>query len=323
MRPLNLLSIVAPAYNERENLRAFSERVRAAVDELGCDWELILVDDGSTDGSREILERLHRSDSRIKALCLSRNFGHEPASTAGLEAARGDAVVLLDADLQDPPELIPELVAAWRTGCDLVSAVRASRSGDGWLKRATAYGFYRVMNRLTRWEFPADTGNYRLIDRAVLDAFLACEERARLVRALTAWTGFRQGTVEFDRPPRHFGESKYSAARMVSLGLTAVTTYSNDPLRIASLIGLVLTPTAFAALVALVGAAALGNPVPITAFILASVWFLGGVHCLLLGIIGEYLGKVAIEARRRPLYFVTARIGIERHGGASNDPLVR
>ena len=312
MRALNLLSVVAPAYNERENIEVFCTRVREALGPLGCDWEIILVDDGSTDGSEDVLRLLHAGDSRIKALRLSRNFGHEPACTAGLEAARGDAVVLLDADLQDPPELIPELVAAWRDGAEVVGAVRASREGEGALKRGLAFSFYRVMNWLTRWEFPKDAGNYRLIDRKVLDAFLACGERARLVRALTAWTGFRQATVEFDRPPRLHGHTKYNWVRMISLGLTAVTTYTNDPLRIASLIGLVITPTAFLAGLILLLAALVGYSVSLGAFALVSVWFVGGLQCLLLGIIGEYLGKVAIEARRRPLYFVSERVGIER-----------
>ena len=312
MRPLNLLSIVAPAYNERENLGAFVSRVRAAVEPLGCDWEIIVVDDGSTDGSDDVLRALHAEDARIKALRLSRNFGHEPASTAGLEAARGDAVILLDADLQDPPELIPDLVTAWRTGCEVVSAVRTSRNGEGVLKRVTAHAFYRVMDRLTRWDFPTDAGNYRLIDRKALDAFLACGERARLVRALTAWTGFQQGTVEFDRPARTHGRTKYNWVRMISLGLIAVTTYSNDPLRVASVIGVVIAPLAALAGLALILAALAGYGVSMGAFALVSVWFLGGVQCILLGIIGEYLGKVAIEARHRPLYFVTERVGIDK-----------
>jgi len=311
MRPLNLLSIVTPAYNERENIEAFCARVRAAVEPLGCDWEIIVVDDGSTDGTDEVLRRLNAEDNRIKALRLSRNFGHEPAATAGLAAARGDAVVLLDADLQDPPELIPEMVAAWRTGADIVSAVRASREGDGFLKRATAYSFYRVMNRLTRWDFPRDTGNYRLLDRKALDAFLACGERLRLVRALTAWTGYRQATVEFDREMRTAGRTKYNWVRMISLALIAMTTYTNDPLRIASIIGVVITPVAVLAGLGLILAVLAGYTVSLGAFALVSVWFLGGIQCILLGIIGEYLGKVAIEARRRPLYFVAEKMGLE------------
>lgn len=315
MKPLNLLSIVAPAHNECDNLEGFCARVREVLEPLGCGWELIVVDDGSTDATHEVLRRLHEQDARIKALRLSRNFGHEPASTAGLEAARGDAVILLDADLQDPPELIPDLVAAWRTGADIVNAVRVSRDGEGLLKRGTAYAFYRVMDRLTRWDFPADAGNFRLMDRKVLDAFLACEERLRLVRALTAWTGFTQVSVEFERATRHHGRSKYNWRRMISLGLIAVTTYSNDPLRIASVLGLMITPLAFVAIIALIAAALAGYPVSIAAFALVSVWFMGGVQCLLMGIIGEYLGKIAIEARRRPLYFVAERLGVETGDG--------
>jgi glycosyltransferase involved in cell wall biosynthesis len=319
-----LISVVVPILNEEENLLPLYERTSALLQELEADWELILVDDGSTDRSREVIRELHERDTRVKGLFLSRNFGHEIASTAGLDAARGDAVILMDADLQDPPEIIPQLVEKWQEGYEIVSAQRARRSGESIFKRATAHLFYRFMNFLIGWELPRDTGDFRLMDRAALDAFLQCRERNRFVRALTAWTGFRHTTVGFERAPRRAGKTKYGAFRLLELAITSTTSFSVAPLRIASIVGLSLMALALIAIAVIVVQKLTGYTQPRGyAFLLVSIWFLGGVQCLLIGIVGEYIGRTYVESQHRPLYFVRERLGIAEDSGTqktSSDP---
>lgn len=312
MNDRKLLSVVVPAFNEEENLEPLFERVAGVAEGLDLDWELILVDDGSVDRSRELMRDLHGRDSRVKAVFLSRNFGHEIASTAGLDAARGDAVVLMDADLQDPPETIVDLVEKWREGFEVVSAQRSSRAGESLFKRASAHVFYRIMNRLVGWNLPRDTGDFRLMDRAALDAFLRCREQNRFVRALVAWTGFRHTTVGFDRDTRRAGKTKYGLWKLVSLAATSVTGFSVAPLRMAFWLGLFLLFLSFAAIaVIVVQKFGRGFEVPGYAFLMASIWFLGGIQCLLVGIVGEYVGRIYVESRRRPLYFVRGTVGID------------
>ena len=316
MSDSKLLSVVVPVFNEEENLTLLYERTSAVLQELQTEWELILVDDGSTDGSREVIRQLHGRDSRVKAIFLSRNFGHEIASTAGLDAAQGDAVILMDADLQDPPEVISQLVEKWRQGYEIVSAQRVRRGGVSIFRKVTAHLFYRFMNFLIGWELPRDTGDFRLMDSSVLDAFRQCRERNRFVRALTAWTGFRQTTVGFERTPRHAGKTKYSVFKLLELAITSTTSFSVAPLRIAFVVGLSLLLLSFVAIVIIVVQKFLGYTAPGYAFLLVSLWFLGGVQCMLIGIVGEYMGRTYVESRQRPLYFVRERLGITPPSGS-------
>lgn len=309
VRTLRRLSVVAPAYNEAANLIVLAERLQEVLGGLGCDWEIVIVDDGSTDDTAELLRSLHGCDSRIRGVLLSRNFGHEAAVTAGIDAARGDAVVLMDADLQDPPELIAAFVAKWREGYDIVAAQRTSREGDSAAKRLGAFLFYRFMNRIVRWDFPQDIGNFRLMDRAAVEALKRCPERSRFVRALTAWTGFRQTSVPFDRARRHAGKTKYTTRKTAALAVASITSFSYAPLRAAAVIGLALAAPAGLALGYMTVRALLGSPPGMGAALLASVWFLGGLQCFLLGIAGEYIGRIYTEARQRPLYIVREAIG--------------
>lgn len=303
-----LLSIVVPAYNEEGNLRPLYDRIVPAMVSTGYDWELIVVDDGSVDGTVDAIRVLHAADPRVKGVLLSRNFGHEIASTAGLDAARGDAIVLIDADLQDPPEMIPDLVAKWKEGYDIVSAQRTFREGEALLKRASAYLFYRLLYFLVDWRLPLDTGDFRLISRVALDAFLECRERNRFVRALVAWAGFRQTVVPFDRAPRYAGKTKYNFWRQFGLAVTAVTSFSVSPLRVAIWAGVaMLSIGLLGGLVAV--AATLSGGAMAHAFLFVSLWLIGGVQCILIGIAGEYIGRIHVESQRRPLYFVREYLG--------------
>ncbi len=322
MNNRQLLSIVVPVFNEEDNLTPLYDRIVSAVDGLDLDWELILVDDGSTDASRSVMHNLHERDPRVKALFLSRNFGHEIASTAGLDAARGDAVVLMDADLQDPPETIPTLVEQWHAGFDVVNAQRASREGESVFKRVSAYMFYRVMNWLVGWELPRDTGDFRLMSRPALDAFLRCREHNRFVRGLVAWTGFRQTAVRFNRGTRHAGKTKYGLWKLVGLAMTSVTGFSVAPLRMAFWLGVFLLALSFTAIAVIVVQKFVRDfEVPGYAFLMVSIWFLGGIQCLLVGIVGEYVGRIYVESRRRPLYFVRGSLGLDLSGTHRDKPV--
>ena len=307
------LSVVCPVRNERENLPGLFEQLRAALTETSLAWEIIFIDDGSTDGSGQTIRELHAEDSRVRGIFLSRNFGHEAAATAGIDHATGDAVVLMDADLQDPPSLIPALVDKWREGNDIVCAQRTLRHKESAFKRASAYCFYRMMTFLVGWNLPADTGNFRLMNRAAVEAFRNCPERNRFVRALVAWTGFQQATVPFERPPRQAGQTKYGAWHMLALALTSVTSFSVAPLRIATAIGLLVVPLATLTVLGIIVGRLLGATVPVNVVVVASIWFFGGLQCLLVGIVGEYIGRIYIETQHRPIYVVRERIGGQEH----------
>ncbi len=303
------VSVVCPVFNEGENLPELYDQLRTALDATALPWEILFVDDGSTDGSGETIQQLHGADSRVRGILLSRNFGHEAAATAGIELAEGDAVILMDADLQDPPSLVPALVEKWREGYDIVCAQRTARHEESAFKRASAYLFYRIMTVLVGWNLPADTGNFRLMNRAAVEAFRSCPERNRFVRALVAWTGFRQTTVPFERPPRQAGKSKYRTWQMVALALTSVTSFSVAPLRIATAIGLLVVPFATLTVLGILVGRLFGAPVPVNVVVVASIWFFGGLQCLLVGIVGEYIGRIYIEAQHRPIYIVRQQLG--------------
>jgi glycosyltransferase involved in cell wall biosynthesis len=306
-----LLSVVVPCYNEEGNLEPLVQRLTEVLEALAAPFEVVFVDDGSQDGTLESLRAIRARDGRIKFLSLSRNFGHEAASTAGLRHASGDAVILMDADLQDPPEVIPELVEKWKEGFELVFATRDSREGEGWMKRATSALFYRIMRRVVKFDFPTDTGDFRLMSRPVVNGFLLMPERNRFVRGMVAWTGFQWTSVRYQRAARHSGNTNYGFRELVSLALDAFTGFSAVPLRIVSLIGLCVTVLAAAGTLWIVlNKLLLGLDIPGYAFLATGVLFLGGVQILLLGTIGEYVGRIYVETQRRPLYLIRDMEGL-------------
>lgn len=299
------ISIVVPFHNEAENVAPLHDRLVAVLDAAGEDWELVCVNDGSRDDTLIRLVALAARDSRVRVLDLSRNFGKEAALTAGLDHARGDAAIPLDADLQDPPEIIPELLAKWREGYEVVNAVRATREGDGLLKRFTAHGFYRVMNKLSHVDIPADTGDFRLISRPALDALKRLPERRRFMKGLFAWVGFRTAAVTYKRAPRHAGRTTWNYWKLWNLALEGITSFSSAPLRLASYLGFAVSLLAFVyALVTIFDKLVYGNAVKGYPSMMVALLFLGGVQLLALGVIGEYLGRLYEESKQRPVYLV-------------------
>jgi glycosyltransferase involved in cell wall biosynthesis len=300
------ISVVAPVYNEETVLPAFLARARAALDVTGLSWEIIFADDGSKDATAELIRAYHRQDPRIGLVSLSRNFGKEIALTAGIDHARGRAVVLIDADLQDPPELIADLVARWKEGYDVVYARRTSRAGETNLKRLTAHMFYRVINQVADQPIPADVGDFRLMSRRAVDALSQLRERHRFMKGLFSWIGFRQIEVPYARAPRAAGQTKWNYWRLWNLSIEGITSFSIWPLQIASYFGFVI---AFLAVVYgvffILRTIILSNPVPGYPSLLVVVLFLGGVQLITLGIIGEYIGRIFNETKERPLYLVS------------------
>ncbi|HSR47540.1 MAG TPA: glycosyltransferase family 2 protein [Anaerolineales bacterium] len=302
---LPVFSIVAPVYNEVESLPVLWRRVRAVMEKLGGAWELIIVDDGSTDGSTEAIERLAEQDKRVRPVIFARNFGHQIAVTAGLDYSRGQAVIIIDADLQDPPELLPELVAKWREGFEVVYAVRAEREGESWFKRTTASVFYRLVYRITDVRIPLDTGDFRLLDRRVVDTLDEMRERHRFLRGMSAWVGYRQVGVSYKRAARFAGETKYPFRKMLRLALNAITSFSHFPLQIATYLGFICAGLSAASILAVVILRLSGNQAFFgQASTLIAVLFLGGIQLISLGLLGEYLGRVYDEVKGRPLYVV-------------------
>jgi polyisoprenyl-phosphate glycosyltransferase len=300
-----VFSVVIPMYNEAEIVGEMHRRLVVVMTELGAPWEAIYINDGSRDASLQIVEMLRHADSHIAVVNLSRNFGKEIATTAGLDHARGDAVIVIDADLQDPPEVIPRLVAAWRAGFDTVYAKRRLRDGDGWVKKATAAAFYRVMRNLGEVPLPENVGDFRLMSRRVVDAVQQMREQHRFMKGLFAWVGFPSTAVLYDRAPRAAGRTKWSLWKLWNLAIEGITGFSVGPLKLATYLGLAV------ALFAVVFGAQLilrtlifGNPVAGYPSLMAVVLFLGGTQLVTLGIIGEYLGRVFNETKRRPLYLV-------------------
>jgi glycosyltransferase involved in cell wall biosynthesis len=304
-----LLSVVASMYEERATVAAFHARVCAALRELP--FELLVVDDGSTDGTAEELARLAAEDPRVKVVTLSRNFGHQPALTAGLEHARGDVVVMLDGDLQDPPEVIPTMLDAWSRGADVVYAVRELRAGETRLKLLTARWFYRLFARLAPIGLEPESGDFRLMDRRALDALLAMPERNRFLRGMTVWIGFTQTAVPYQREARAAGSTKFTLGRMLRFSGDAIASFSHAPLQAATLLGFAFSVLAFLAIpLAVVARYAniyeRGIPTTIVLILL-----LGGIQLITVGIIGEYVGRIYDEVKRRPLYVVRERVNVE------------
>jgi len=302
------LTVVIAAYNEQAALPAMHQRLTAVLDRMTLSTRVLYVDDGSRDDTWAVLEAIAGHDSRVGLLRLSRNFGKELALTAGLDHARdADAVVVLDADGQDPPELIPEFVAKWREGFDVVYGTRDVREGESWLKRITAAAFYRVMTRLSHTEVPRDTGDFRLLSRRVLDALGQMRERRRFMKGLFAWVGFRQCAIVYRRQPRMAGASKFNYWKLWNFALDGITSFSTVPLRITTYVGLLTALVALLYGVWIIARTLLhGDPVPGYPSLMTVVLFLGGVQLIALGLIGEYLGRLYDEAKQRPLYLIAA-----------------
>ena len=300
------ISIVVPFLNEKENLPVLLERVKATFANRGEAWELVLVDDGSTDGSAEWAVEQARADRRVRVVRLSRNFGHQLAITAGLDRADGDAVAVMDADLQDPPETIGAMVDKWREGNDVVYAIRRSRAGETWTKKFLAAAFYRVFRRLAKVDVPMDAGDFRLVDRKVVDALKEMRELHRFMRGLTCWVGFRQGAVEYDRAARHAGETKYPVWKSARLAFDAITSFSGSPLRWIVVLGLGVCGIAALWVLYVMAQAVLrpGSMQPGWASTIAVMVFLGGVQLVSIGMLGQYVSRIFEEGKRRPLYLV-------------------
>ncbi|MFM8333681.1 MAG: glycosyltransferase family 2 protein [Candidatus Methylumidiphilus sp.] len=308
--PVPAISVVSPFYNEAQGLAEFIRQVSAVLDSLNLaeagGWEFILVNDGSRDESPAIAMALAAADTRIRVVSFSRNFGHEAASTAGLRYARGKAVVLIDADLQDPPSVIPDMYAKWREGYQIVYGVRASRQEETVLKKTTSWLFYRLMRRLANIDIPKDTGDFRLLDRRVVDAFNALPERNRFVRGLLCWTGFKATGVSFLRAPRFAGKSSYNYLKLINLAVDSITSFSTAPLKIATWLGATVATGAVLWILVVLWQYFFWSdyrPAGFT-FLYISILLLGGVQIFLIGLVGEYLARTYEEVQRRPIYIV-------------------
>jgi len=299
-------SIVAPIFNEIGCIQEFHKHVSDVMNSLNETWELVLVDDGSTDGSTDEIRELKKVDKNVQPVIFARNFGHQIAVTAGLDYARGDAVIIIDADMQDPPEVIPELIAKWKEGFEVVYAVRRKREGEGWFKLITASLFYRIIYRITDVKIPLDTGDFRLLDRKIVDVMGQMRERHRFLRGMAAWVGYRQIGVEYDRKERFSGKTKYPFSKMLKLALNAITSFSYFPLQIATYFGFISAGISIFA-IPVVAALRLSNQEALLgqATTLIAVLFLGGVQLITLGILGEYIGRIYDESKGRPLYIVS------------------
>ncbi|OAT79902.1 glycosyltransferase family 2 protein [Desulfotomaculum copahuensis] len=308
----HLISVVCPMYNEMDNITAFYERTVKVLTDTGQPFELICINDGSCDRTLDRLIALNQRDNRVKVIDLSRNYGKEIAMSAGIDYSRGEAVILIDADLQHPPEMIPALVEKWREGYDVVYATRSGQNGEPWLKRWTSHIFYKVINKLTSFDVPGDTGDFRLLDRKVVDALRQLHEQHRFMKGLFSWVGFRQTGVTYNQEPRHAGKSKWNYWQLCNLAIEGITSFSYTPLRFATFFGLVV---AFLSIVygiyLIIDTLLHGNPVPGYPSLMVMILFLGGVQLFTIGIIGEYIGRTYIETKKRPLYFVRSTRGFD------------
>jgi len=314
-----IYSIVAPIYDEVDNIGELYHRISEVMNGIGEPWEIVCVNDGSRDGSHKALDDLYEQHpDTVRVVHFSRNFGHQIAVTAGMDYASGQAVILIDADLQDPPELIPQMIEHWRSGYDVVYAVRHKREGDSWLKKTLASAFYRVINSITNVDIPLDTGDFRLMDRRVVDAVDSMSEQHRFIRGMVSWVGFEQDGITYDRSKRHSGETKYPLRKQLRFAWDGITGFSYFPLQLATYLGfgiallsllsifLVIYLRGFTEIQFLEGQATT----------LIMVLFLGSVQLISLGIIGEYLGRIYNEVKDRPLYIVRETRGIQN----TNDP---
>ncbi len=297
-------SIIAPVFNEVETLPHFYERMVRVMEDIGEPFELLLINDGSTDDSYTVMQKLHKEDARVRIIDFSRNFGHQIAISAGLDYARGDAVIIIDSDLQDPPEVVAQLIARWKDGAEVVYAQRTQRAGETFFKLATAAAFYRLISRLTSINIPRDTGDFRLLDRSVVKALISMREHHRFMRGLSSWVGFRQVAVQYERHERYAGSTKYPLKKMIRFSLDAITSFSYVPLQLATSFGFFLAGLSLIGILAAVILRIFIGAIAGQASTLILVLFMGGIQLIFLGIIGEYLGRIYDEVRARPLYIV-------------------
>lgn len=310
-------SVVVPVFNEEEVLQETYRRLTQVMEGLASPYEIVFVDDGSTDRSPEILDRLALEDPRVRVIHFSRNFGHQAAITAGMDYARGEAVIVIDADLQDPPEVIPEMVAKWQEGYEVVYGKRAKREGETYFKRVTAALFYRFLRAMTEIDIPLDTGDFRLMDRKVVEVMKLLREKHRFIRGLVAWVGFRQVALEYVRHRRFAGTTKYPLRKMLKLAWDGITAFSHKPLKLAAYLGFALSFLSFVYLVVIVVLKLLGkSTVPGWASLAVINLFFSGIILIILGIMGEYLGRIYDEAKNRPLYVVDRVVASGEHDGA-------
>ncbi|HET8912096.1 MAG TPA: glycosyltransferase [Ktedonobacteraceae bacterium] len=302
--PVPMYSVVAPVYNEEETVRAFYERVTQVMSSTGESYELVLVNDGSRDRSFEILSAIHQEDPRVRVIDFSRNFGHQMAISAGLDYARGQAVAVIDSDLQDPPEVILEMIAKWKAGGEVIYARRATRKGETPFKIVTAAVFYRLIERITSVKIPRDTGDFRLMDRQVVNALIRMREQHRFMRGLSAWVGYRQEEVLYERHERYAGTTKYPFMKMLRFSTDAITSFSYIPLQIATTLGFILACLSLISIILAIILRIFVGAIVGQATTLILVLFMGGIQLIFLGVIGEYLGRIYDEVRARPLYLV-------------------
>ncbi|MEY3984484.1 MAG: hypothetical protein RL160_2043 [Bacteroidota bacterium] len=305
------ISVIVPCYNEEEVLLTTHQRLTEVLEKLqGYEYELIYVNDGSRDKTLPMLREIAQADRRVKLLSFSRNFGHQIAITAGLDYCSGEAAVVIDADLQDPPHLIADMVRSWEQGADVVYGKRRDREGETFFKLFTARLFYRFINRLADVDIPLDTGDFRLMNRKALDAFLKLRERHRFVRGMVAWVGFKQEALEYDREARFAGTTKYPFRKMMRLAFDAIMGFSNVPLRLASFVGFITSLLAFAGILyALYAKLFTNETVAGWTFLMIAILFIGGITLVVLGIIGEYIGRIYSEIKQRPLYLIQEQMG--------------
>jgi glycosyltransferase involved in cell wall biosynthesis len=311
--PKPIYSIIAPIFNESGNIQELYRRIRDVLDSTEESWEIILIDDGSTDDSADLIRQYADQDARVKPVIFARNFGHQIAVTAGLDYSQGDAVVIIDSDLQDPPEVILDLISKWKEGYQVVYAVRAEREGESWFKLFTASLFYRLISNITDVKIPLDAGDFRLFDRKVVNVLNQMRERHRFLRGMSTWVGFRQTGVPYRRAARQVGETKYPFRKMFRLAINAVTSFSYFPLQLATYIGFIAAGLSILSIPVVIAIRLWGTETPLLgqATTLIAVLFLGGAQLISLGILGEYIGRLYDEAKGRPLYIVLEAPGKE------------
>lgn len=305
-----LISILVPMYNESPSIEAFFSKITEVLSALPIAWEIVCVDDGSSDDTLALLEEKSRQWPGVKVVAFSRNFGKEAAMTAALDHASGDAVIPIDADLQDPPEIVEQMIAKWEQGADVVCAKRSSRQTDTMIKRKTAHWFYRIFNRISDIHIPENVGDYRLLDRRVVDVIKQLPEKDRFMKGLFSWPGFKVATVEFERKERAFGDTKFNYWKLWNFALSGITSFTTVPIRVGTYVGLFISAMSFIYGVIIISKTLVfGVDVPGYASILVAILFLGGVQLFFLGLLGEYIGRIYKEVKNRPIYIVDRLIG--------------
>lgn len=310
------ISIVVPCYNEEEVLAELQRRLTAVASNAGCSYELVMVDDGSKDRTWELLTEIQQKDSHWKIVRLSRNYGHQLALSCGLDQASGEVVVIMDADLQDPPELLNDMIGKWQEGYDVVYGKRSNRRGESFSKKIFAFLFYRTMSRIVGIYIPEDTGDFRLMDRKAVNALQSMRERHRFIRGMVSWVGFNQIPLYYERPERFAGSTKYPFRKSLRLAIDAITSFSTVPLKLASVLGFLLSGLAFLYIFVVIALKFLGINLPGYTSIMASILLLGGVQLIVLGIIGEYVGRIFEQGQSRPLYLVDEVVGEPLRGSS-------